>query len=474
MASGFMEAVRVIPASDRDVAPPSSPISPHEAADFDSIRPLIEPIGHQATSFCLTDIGSWPTVNDSVQFAYEGHSSPASQHEYARGRYEYVELYTNEVVKLSQVRKERNKVSAELKNDIYEKSQGDINSSLINQLDAVHVKADLFKDYLEFVETTWGSSAEIEDFEDLRDADGKYYLLAAGHSRHLSIEELEEEHVEDGTFPRVPIVHKVHEVKTVWDIITIQIGENIYNKPPQERRAIAIVEAYYYGLGKEGYWNNEAEFLASGKIENVTEGAFAEAMHFARLPYTIRNFVLAGPVQYKVGVELGLTVGPLAEYLKATHPDDLLEDKLKDMVTRELAILVDTIVEQKKTIEGATTYLTGQRSQWRDIVKSLKNPRDGEFKLEMICEPDRTLDQQQRRLNEVLRSLGRRRGQELMAMLELNSEVVGEAAIDPLLRDAIAANNQATATLSKRAQIAADKARREAEDATFNDEQLLI
>lgn len=435
---------------------PISPIGPSE--HYETLpqwrRVPVQEFGADAMrAFSVLDARTWPTSVQDIGLPYVVERSP---YEHVRGRFETVQLYTKQFVKMAQVRKERNKVSRDLKTDIYERSQHNIDESLINPIDVAYVDKELLQEYLAFVQKTWGSAASIEDFEDKRTSDGMYFLLIAGHSRHQAVEELQNEHADDGTFPVVPLEAKVHTINSVWDIIKAQIGENISSVPPRERRAIAIVEAYYYGLGKD--WNNEQEFLEKCGIDGVTEGTFAEAMNFAKLPEEIRNFVLAGPIPYNTGVQLGLCVPALREHFLAKHGGNLKEDDMREMLKRELAIAANTIVEEKKNVTSAEIYLTSLRNSWRDMTAAIKGKKPDRLDLVMISAPDRTLNEQARRLKEVLKRLGTRRGQELVELLDLNAEVVGADAVAPLLEDVRVANERAVTAVKRHITTAAEQA----------------
>ena len=201
-------------------------------------------------------------------------------------RFTYGTRYSDEIVKLSQVRGEQNIVSGELVTDIR-------NNGLINPLDIAIVSEELLIEYLSFVEKTWGSAAEIDEFTHLRQEDGSYSLLMAGHSREQAIEDIEEQDaLENGVMVRHPIPVKIHEnIESVWDIIRIQLGENIHSQPPKERQAIALVEAFEFGG-----WDSVEDFLAEANIKNVTKGFMEKALQFRKLPKEIRSYVLAGPV----------------------------------------------------------------------------------------------------------------------------------------------------------------------------------
>jgi hypothetical protein len=281
-------------------------------------------------------------------------------------RFKYSTRYSDEIVKLSQVRAEQNIVKAELVADIDR-------NGLINPIDVGIVSEELLVNYLNFVRETWGASAEIGDFEAIQQSDGTYTLLLAGHSRHQAIEDLEDHFfLENGVMERHPIPVKVHDIDSIWDIIRIQLGENIHSQPPKERQAIALVEAFEFGN-----WASIEEFIEE-QAKGVTKGFMEKAIRFRELPPEIRSYVLSGPVPYYAGVELAMTVEPLKKYYAAktgTTTDDLSKDpgSIDMLVRQELTILCNRIVEGRMNSTAAQTFVKGRRKHWNDATTAMIN-----------------------------------------------------------------------------------------------------
>lgn len=355
--------------------------------------------------------------------------------ERAHGRYERVELYSDEFVKLTQVRKERNPVTDELKADIL--SQG-----LINSVDVARVTREMLEEYLGFVESTWGQAASIGEFDSQRQDDGNYFLLIAGHSRHQAIEELEEEHRDTGLFPTLPLEAKVHTVAGVWDIIRIQLGENIHSTPPKERRAIALVEAYEYGKSI-GLWKDEESFLLSPESGDATLNALQEALGFSRLPVDIRNMALDKTIPYTAGVEMGKSVDSIRGYLTAKHPEDTSPEDIETMVNIELTILAANILKQPMNSTASEKYITGQRMHWRKLTRDITKPPKESLELVMLATPDETLRIARRRLGQELAQLAKVPGSRVTALIAESGWLVGEKETERLLQDLEQSNERA-------------------------------
>jgi hypothetical protein len=296
-------------------------------------------------------------------------------------RFAYSTRYSDEIVKLSQVRAEQNIVKGELVADIDR-------NGLINPIDVGVVSEELLIAYLKFVKDTWGASAEISDFEGLRQADSTYSLLLAGHSRHQAIEDLEDRYfLETGVMERHPIPVKIHEIDSIWDIIRIQLGENIHSQPPKERQAIALVEAFEFGN-----WASIEEFIED-QAKDVTKGFMEKAIRFRELPPEIRSYVLSGPVPYYAGVELAVTVEPLKKYYAAktgTTAEDLSKDSQSiDMLVRqEFTILCNRIVEGRMNSTAAQAFVKGRRKYWNDATAVMINAPSNENTLTFDLIPE--------------------------------------------------------------------------------------
>lgn len=356
-------------------------------------------------------------------------------------RYKYSHRYSDEIVKLSQVRREKNLISRQLFDDVRL-------NGLINPIDVAVVPEDLLAEYLGFVEKTWGEAASIEEFEELQDEGGNFTLLVAGHSRHQVIEDIEDQCcIETGTMVRHPIPVKEHPVASVWDIIRIQLGENIHSQPPKERQAIALVEAYEYGLG-ENRWGSVDEFLATEEATANTSRSFmAQALKFRQLPAEIRSYVLSGPVHYYAGIELAQTVGPIRSYylekfgLSGKDIDENNEAQIKELVTQQLAIIANRTVEKRMNSTAAKSYIKSQRKHFATLKEAMTSQNGaggngyGTLDLEFITDDpmQREKDFIQEEIAKQLRSMARIQGDDVTNLIMLARGMVG----DEVVRDCL-------------------------------------
>ncbi len=281
------------------------------------------------------------------------------------GEHEQIKLPTGAYVKMSQVRREPNKVSEELKDSI--EARG-----LMSQLHVARMSRENLADYIDFVNQLWKSDTTIDEFDLQKQADGFYYLIIDGHSRHQAIEELESE----GRLAPGRIVANVYDVTSPYDIIALQLDGNIYAAPPRERRAIAIVESYEWGVCT-GLWRNRQEFLVQNHA--ASESTLAEALSFSYLPTDVRKYVLAGKIPYTAGIELGRAVPDVTSHIafKTGIDKDASDETQKTMLNE--AILNRLIVEVQY-IAGAKLNSTAAEKRirgWREnLRKELQQPAD--------------------------------------------------------------------------------------------------
>lgn len=312
--------------------------------------------------------------------------------ERAHGYYEQIALSSDQFVKMGQVRGEKNKVADELKANI-------LQTGLLNPIDVARLAKPMMEEYVQFVNKVWKSPVSIDDLADYCQVDANYYLIVAGHSRHQAISELEAE----GTLAPRPILAKVHPIDSIDDILAIQIGENVHSQPPKERRAMAIVESYFWGLSI-GRWNNQGEFLDSRADSDVSQTYLSEALHFTSLPSNFRDFVLNGHMAYSVGVELGKTVPVLLKSYEhnagvCRDQTEVGQPQLEALVTGRLSEYRNYIVRQGLNSSAATKYLEGQRGAMIRQMSQAKPQTELELELfspEVIL--DGMIKEQEKRL----------------------------------------------------------------------------
>lgn len=220
------------------------------------------------------------------------------------GEHPLVELPVDQLVRLPQVRSGLNPELPELKASI--QAHG-----LLNPIDVVRMDQSELETYIKFVNRTWRTDVSPEAYEQQRQPDGSFYLVIAGHSRAEAIYQLQQN---DEAGRGYCLIAKVHSATTPEEIIELQLSENIHSKPPQERRAMAIVETYRYGL-ENGMWSNKAEFLrqSGGKFGRRV---LDEAIGFSQLPPEARDFVFSGHLSYSAAVSLGIASDTLMDYVR--------------------------------------------------------------------------------------------------------------------------------------------------------------
>lgn len=347
--------------------------------------------------------------------------------ERAHGEYETVRAYADEFITMDQIRGEKNVVKSELKESIAK-------TGLLNPIDAVLLDKELFSEYITFTNQAWGAEAKLVDFNRQRTAEGYYCLVIAGHSRHNAITELEDE----GVLARRQILAKKHIVDSVSDIIEIQLAENIHSQPPKERQAIAVVEAYMYGLST-GQWQSPEDFIQKNADNGVTLTGLRKALHFARLPNDIRNFVLSGIVPYSAGVELGATVLTLRRYLAikngfSDESDDRIDhDLLQQVMREELIIKIDKITELHLNSTASVKMIEGWRKTMADATRKMLGDNTALFDFE-LASPDEQLRASQRdarrQLTQLVTDIAKMPASKVDALIRLHGTVLPDDVIN--------------------------------------------
>ncbi|HSX36228.1 MAG TPA: hypothetical protein VLH84_04835 [Patescibacteria group bacterium] len=222
---------------------------------------------------------------------------PGGAGEYYFGPREFLEVAVDSLIDLSQTRGVANAQYGQIKASIQD--EGLDNPINIARLDDAELEA-----YIAFTNRTWGSAATLEDFIELRQPDGRYNLIVAGHTRAAAVRELVAERaVAIGQPIEATILTKPLAETSVQAILSKQLSENLHSPVRQERTAMAVVELYCYGVDT-GQWATADDFrkLQHGR---VNKQMVEDALHFAGLSPEIRSLVFNGYIPYKAGVELG-------------------------------------------------------------------------------------------------------------------------------------------------------------------------
>lgn len=263
------------------------------------------------------------------------------------GEHKLKRVPVSKLILMPQVRANLNPDYQALKADIRERG-------LLNQPDMVVLDREGLATYIDFVNSVWGMDIDVADYDD-QAMDDEYHLVAAGHTRSHIILDIS---VEDGVDHDV--ICKDHETDDPYEIIAIQLAENIHSKPPQERSALAIVESYTLGLTQK-LWKNEDEFVAA-KGGKFSRDQVRDAVGFARLPETIRDFVFSGQLAYNAALTLGRGSQIIQDCVMAElgYPmlvNDEQEKLFKEAYDIRVAVLVAEVTNRSLNSTAAKKYI---------------------------------------------------------------------------------------------------------------------
>lgn len=230
-------------------------------------------------------------------------------------------------------------------------------------------------EYAEFVSRTWRLDINPSDYAHLRDSDGNYSLVIAGHSRYESIGKVLDRRPNGRA--RAKVGCKIHRNYSPQDIIAKQLAENIHKEPPLERQAIAIVEAYFWGLEK-GEFKDEKGFRAAyeGKISKRTLG---DALDFAVLPASVRDHVFAGTLAYAPAIALGKMAPLLREWIRVKifdADDDAFEkfaEHVDELVEEKLLTIVAHLQNRRLNGPAAVKYITAHTDEYAQQTTQILN-----------------------------------------------------------------------------------------------------
>lgn len=288
------------------------------------------------------------------------------------GMYETIAVPVNDLVRLPQVRSGSNPDLPDLKESI--KTNG-----LLNPIDIAVMDEATLQEYIDFINELWGKNVQLDDYSDLRQPDGTYYLVIAGHTRAEAISQLQ---IEDQTDCQYDVMCKIHSANDPYTIISLQLDENIHSKPSPERRAIAIVEAWQYGLRK-GSWKNKAEFLRlAGKKFNAKN--VSDAIAFSQLPQEVRDFVFEGNASYASSVELGKSVETVKDYvnmkLSVTKPEDDVDGLVENAYKMRLGAIIQYVFSRGLGVGASINYIKSQVAAMEQALgRAVSQPEMGLF-----------------------------------------------------------------------------------------------
>lgn len=246
-----------------------------------------------------------------------------------------------------------------------------------------------FKEYIRFTNDVWRNEVDFDDFP----VQEEYKVVVSGHRRVHNVRAIARlvsglinihgGYADPGD---TLISHKTVVNPDPIRILSLQMGENIYQAPPPEREAMAIVESYKWGLD-QGAWSSAPEF------SRVSEGRFSarvirEAILFVDLPDDLRELVFAGAIHYGTGVQLGRTKPALIErylfkYFKGKDYSELTIEQQADMnsmANEWLGLKSLEIQDGRLNRTAALKVLTGYRKAW---AKEIAVAKDDEMTLDL-------------------------------------------------------------------------------------------
>lgn len=282
------------------------------------------------------------------------------------GEHKQKRVPASKLILMPQVRANLNPDYHALKADIRERG-------LLNQPDMVVLDREGLATYIDFINEVWGMDIDVADYDD-QAIDGEYHLVAAGHTRSNVILDISHE---DGVDHDV--ICKDHDTDDPYEIIAIQLAENIHSKPPQERSALAIVESYVLGL-KQGLWRNEEEFVAV-KGGKFSRDQVRDAVGFARLPETVRDFVFSGQLGYNAALALGrgsqvIEDCVMAELGYVMLANDKQEAKFKEAYDLRVAVLVAEVTNRTLNSTASKKFIQAKIDKMQAKTRKLLGVTD--------------------------------------------------------------------------------------------------
>lgn len=272
------------------------------------------------------------------------------------GSYEYYSIDANKLVVLPQVRKIKNTKIDELIDSIQDKG-------LINQIDVARLTYEQLQSHINFLNQLWKKDVHIEDFESI---DGFYYVVIAGHSRLIAIQEIGRREE-----CQCIVSVKIHQAHSSEDILAIQLDENIHSEPRIEERAIAIIETYRLGI-MNGKWQDKAEFIRHNQ-HKFSRRVLGDALAFADSPIEVQKFIFSNNIPYAVGVELGRAQPLIERYeidcLNDPNNEEINAERLAECMSMHYGILTMKLQKAgsvKKALAILAAHCTHLNDHFRD------------------------------------------------------------------------------------------------------------
>lgn len=315
---------------------------------------------------CISDLklSLWNNMQETEGNVLEAPITPFERDrspERAHGYFETMLLFSDEFIKLSQVRPGKNPILEDLKNSIER-------VGMLNAIDVAKMDTALLEEYIEFTNMVWGSERSVDDLRPLG-VDGYYYPLVAGHSRHQAIEELEAE----GRIEQRPIQTKVHPVASIEDILDLQLGENLHSVPSMERRALAAVEHFTFGVMK-GKWTDQDDYYAQHPDLQHDKSLLEDGLVISQLPPNLQEYVFKKKVAFATGIELAKTGRIMRRHIehlagaKFSAMDEDTTVKSEQLYHQRLNILASKIANKRLNASAAKKVLMAERQRMNNEI----------------------------------------------------------------------------------------------------------
>lgn len=272
------------------------------------------------------------------------------------------ELPLHGLLQLSQARKDPNRASRRIGESI--ESTDLIYPPVVAQLDGQGLA-----DYVAFVNRVWGSSHDIAEHQG--DERGLFYVVIAGHTRVTEMLALENQRLigrqaigyDEAGLQQALTECVVHDSPDSHTMIGLQLDENLHRDVPEEQEAVAIVEAFYYGI-ESGRWASPEEFVMA--TDRFSKRVMDKALAFARLPEVYRKVIISGGLRY----ELGIAVRELADHYQKYTLNKYFAgadlDDLTDAQQVEITEQVDRFISREIVyIEGKGKSFTKAKYRMR-------------------------------------------------------------------------------------------------------------
>jgi len=343
-----------------------------------------------------------------------------------------------DLICVSQVRQGPNPERESLGNSI--EQQG-----LLNQIDVALLGAEPFEDYIRFVNRVWKSKHDIVDFTP--DDDGLYHLVIAGHSRVDVITDKAAEKQKaaldegyDTSWEDTTIWAKIHYVSSPQEILAIQMAENIHREPSEERRAVALVETYHYGL-EVGWWNSKKAFLEQTG-DKFTPIMLNRALLFQQLSNELRELVMSNKVQYGVAIEVARLHAPFVQRygIQKYGADQGQIEAGREDAQKAADEYVGTIILKadsgKWSITKAREHVNDYLNTWRGEIKELEIDLSGKEPEELqLFDVENEFIVQQRLRSRRLKDASKKVTERALRAAATASVITTELIVDPEVRE---------------------------------------